>query len=127
MIYDSTTAAKDKDPAHYTIKRKDGRPLYMGGSKENPKITEGDAARIAQLYPCNTPANRAAQKLNGPADGAHPNWAAVRELTKRFDDDFDSEKKAARAFESRNMTIVIGNSAPMVVTAPRPLRMISEA
>ncbi|KXT05419.1 hypothetical protein AC578_11014 [Pseudocercospora eumusae] len=112
MLYDSSMGSVDSTAPHYIIKARNGDPITYGGSVSNPKISEGDVARIAQLYPVDTEQNRRARTGNGRKD-----WSTAE----------DNNAKVKRTAESKTMTIRIGNSAPLLVSAPRPPREEAEA
>ena len=112
MLYDSSMGSVDDTPPHYIIKTREGDPIIYGGSVNNPKISEGDVARIAQLYPVDTEQNRRARTGNGRKD-----WSTAD----------DSNAKVKRTVEPKTMTIRIGNSAPILVSAPRSPREKAEA
>ncbi|KXT13911.1 hypothetical protein AC579_2375 [Pseudocercospora musae] len=112
--YGNTEYSEDFDynTPHYIIKTRQGDPITYGGSVSNPRISEGDVARIAQLYPVDTEQNRRARTGNGQKD-----WSTTE----------DKNAKVKRTTKSKTMTIRIGNSAPLLVSAPRPPREEAEA
>lgn len=73
MIYSSTFGSIDpKDKTKWTIVQRDSngqpdmsKPIWEGGSEDpaNSKLTAGDIARIAQMYPKDLPDGVAAQDL----------------------------------------------------------------
>ncbi|KAF7194283.1 hypothetical protein HII31_04316 [Pseudocercospora fuligena] len=127
MIYDSGMASMDTTQRHWVLRRLDGSEIIMGGTKDEPRITEGDVARIATLYPVDTEQNRNAREGSTGND-----WTAVHRLPEDFgsdsdgDDSDDSDAKVKRKVEPRTMTIKIGNSGPVVVRAPLPIQKLSE-